>query len=267
MSELLDKLTNQQTETKVSTATKAKTALDLIKDTAMLNQFSLALPKHIDGKRFQRIAITVLRTNEKLQQCNPYSVIGALMKAAQLGLEPDLLGQCYLIPFQTKSGMECQFIVGYQGLVELVIRTGKVSKIQAQIVHEKDEFECTFGDGGRLYHKPNYDTDRGKVKGAYCYVALKDGVAFYEYMTEKEIIKIRDDHSKNKGDFSIWSKFPEEMMKKTVIRRAFKMLPKSTEYRNVNDTLNADYSVVKGINGEEVDLVNAENADFEEISS
>jgi len=259
---LLDKL-NQAVETKPEVKKekdKPKTALDLIKDTNMLNQFTIALPKHIDGKRFQRIALTVLRTNEKLQQCNPYSVIGALMKAAQLGLEPDLLGQCYLIPF----GNECQFIVGYQGLIELVIRTGKVSKIQAQIVYENDTFECTFGDGGRLFHQPNYDSDRGKVRGAYCYVALTGGISFYEFMSTSEIEKIRDKYSKNKGDNSIWKNSPEEMFKKTVIRRAFKMLPKSTDYRSVNDTLNADYQVVKGISQGEVEM---ETAEYEEVIS
>jgi recombination protein RecT len=38
------------------------------------------------------------------------------------------MGQCYLIPYKS----ECQLIPGYQGLLDLVRRSGKVKRIEAQ---------------------------------------------------------------------------------------------------------------------------------------
>ena len=93
---------------------KGKTIFDVIQSGA--KQFATALPKHINSDRFVRIAITTIRQNPKLAQCNQESLLGALMVSAQLGLEPGVLGQCYLIPY----GRECQFQIGYKGMIELL---------------------------------------------------------------------------------------------------------------------------------------------------
>lgn len=51
------------------------------------------------------------------------SFLAALMNAAQLGLEPNTpLGQAYLIPYKNKSVLECQFQIGYKGLIDLAYR-------------------------------------------------------------------------------------------------------------------------------------------------
>ena len=72
---------------------KSKTIFDVIQTGA--KQFATALPKHINSDRFVRIAITTIRQNPKLAQCNQASLLGALIVSAQLGLEPGVLGQCY----------------------------------------------------------------------------------------------------------------------------------------------------------------------------
>ena len=74
------------------------------------------------------------------------SFIAALMNAAQLGLEPNTpLGQAYLIPYKNKGILECQFQIGYKGMIDLAYRTGQVQMIQAQIVREHDFFEYQYG--------------------------------------------------------------------------------------------------------------------------
>lgn len=46
------------------------------------------------------------------------SFLSAMMNAAQLGLEPNTpLGQAYLILFKNKGVFECQFQIGYKGLI------------------------------------------------------------------------------------------------------------------------------------------------------
>lgn len=91
---------------------------DLIK--AMLPEIKKALPDVITPERFTRMALSALNTTPKLQECTQMSFLAALMNAAQLGLEPNTpLGQAYLIPFNNKGTMECQFQIGYKGLIDL----------------------------------------------------------------------------------------------------------------------------------------------------
>lgn len=72
----------------------------------------------------------------KLAETTPQSFLGAMMTAAQLGVEPNTpLGQAYLIPYRNKGVMECQFQLGYKGLIDLAYRSGEISIIQAQVVY------------------------------------------------------------------------------------------------------------------------------------
>ncbi|NKV63713.1 hypothetical protein GS924_06770 [Rhodococcus hoagii] len=59
----------------------------------MKPELQRALPKHMDPDRMARIALTVLRQTPKLNECKPESFLGALMTAAQVGLEPGPLGE------------------------------------------------------------------------------------------------------------------------------------------------------------------------------
>ena len=91
---------------------------DLIK--AMLPEIKKALPDVITPERFTRMALSALNTTPKLQECTQMSFLAALMNAAQLGLEPNTpLGQAYLIPYNNKGVLECQFQIGYKGLIDL----------------------------------------------------------------------------------------------------------------------------------------------------
>ena len=81
---------------------------------AMVPQFARAMPKHMDPDRLARIAMTEYRRNPVLGTCSPQSFFGALMQAAQLGLEPGLVGHSYLVPFKNrKTGTtDVQFMIG-----------------------------------------------------------------------------------------------------------------------------------------------------------
>jgi len=108
----------------ISTHNPYKTIQDLLK--RMEPQIRKALPKHLEPERLARIALTEIRKNPKLLECSRESLLGAVMTAAQLGLEPGVLGHAYLIPYwnnKTKS-YEVQFQIGYKGLLDLVRRSG-----------------------------------------------------------------------------------------------------------------------------------------------
>ena len=63
-----------------------------------------ALPRHMDGEKFAKIALTAINKNPKLLDCTRESLMLAMLQSAALGLEPN--GRdAHLIPY----GNQCQF--------------------------------------------------------------------------------------------------------------------------------------------------------------
>ena len=194
-----------------------------------------ALPSHMNPDRMARIALTTIRTNPLLLQCSIPSLLGAVMQAAQLGLEPGLIGHCYFVPFNNKKkgpdGKEywerdVQFIVGYKGMIDLARRSGNIESIYAHTVYEADEFDYELGLHPKLHHKPATGR-RGEMKYVYAVAHFKDGGYQFEVMDKEEIEKRRSRSKASKN--GPWVTDYEEMAKKTVIRHMWKYLPISIE--------------------------------------
>lgn len=171
-----------------------------------------------------RVFITQITETPKLLDCDPVSLTKSLIRSAELGIQPgSALGQCYLIPY----GKEAQLMIGYRGMLEIVRRSGEVKSCKAEVVYEKDDFQYYMDETGeKIRHEKALLSakERGKMMGAYFIVWFNTGGVSITYMTDEEIQDIRKNHSKGGN---IWKNHPEEMAKKTVIRRAFKMLPAS----------------------------------------
>lgn len=206
----------------------------------MKPQFMAALPKHITPDRMVRVAMTAIQNTPKLLECDQTSLISAVMRSAQLGLEPDgVLGQAYLIPY----GNKVQFIIGYKGLIDLARRSGDVTSIFAKEVRENDHFEYQFGLIDVLEHKPA-EGERGEITHFYAIAKFKSGGHHYDVMTVSEVNAIRDASQGyqsakkfNKLADSPWVKNYDEMGKKTVIRRISKYLPMSVQRAAIVDDL------------------------------
>jgi len=205
---------------------KDDSIVSLLNSPSMKDQIARALPKHLSADRFARIALTAVRMNPQLAACNKESFLAALLTSSQLGLEPNVLGQSYLIPY----GQECQFIIGYQGLLQLIRRSGQVSDIYAEIIYEHDDYEVEFGLERKLYHKPNFElADRGKPKYAYAVAILKDGGKSFVVLPWSEIMKRKAVSKSSKSQYSPWNTWTDEMAKKTAIKALAKYLPLSVE--------------------------------------
>lgn len=194
-------------------------------------EFERALPKHMDADRLGRIAMTTIRQNPKLLECSIPSLMGAVMQAAQLGLEPGLIGHCYLVPFYNGKMKETdvQFIIGYKGMIDLARRSGHIESIYAHTVHENDEFEYELGLHPKLVHKPSTG-ERGEMIFVYSVAHFKDGGYQFEVFSRNDVDKVKE--RSKAGKFGPWQTDYDEMAKKTVIRRMFKYLPISVEIQN-----------------------------------
>ena len=222
-----NKMIPQATQ-KSAVATTGKPALQhYIKQ--MEKEIKKALPSVITPERFTRIVLSALSTNPKLADTTPQSFLGAMMTAAQLGVEPNTpLGQAYLIPYRNKGVMECQFQLGYKGLIDLAYRSGEISIIQAQMVYSEDTFTYSFGLEPTLKHIPATG-DRGEPVHVYAMFKTKEGGYGFEVMSIEEIRIFAQKYSKA-YDNGPWQTNFEEMAKKTVLKRVLKYAPLKTEF-------------------------------------
>lgn len=213
--------TDQKNETAI-TAKQDTSVRGLISGDAFRKQVALALPRHLTPERFTRVALTAINRTPKLADCTRESLFQCLLDLSALGLEPDGR-RAHLIPY----GNTCTLIIDYKGLVELVMRSGEVSSIHADVVCEEDKFTYDLGEIKK--HTINFKAPRGLPYAAYCIVRMKDGTTKCEVMHRDEVEHIRN--RSRAGKSGPWVTDWNEMAKKTVFRRCSKWLPFSPEIR------------------------------------
>ncbi len=211
------------------------------------------VPKHVTPERLCRIGLNAVSRNPKLMECTPETIVGAVVNCASLGLEPNLLGHAYIVPFynnKTKK-MEAQFQMGYRGALDLIRRTGQVSTISAHEVYEGDTFEYSYGLEDKLIHIPCGEDDENKITHFYAAYKLKDGGTGFMVMSKQQMDKHRDKFTKSKSKdgsvFGPWSEHYVSMGLKTVILKLIKYMPISIEQQESQvamEALNKDNTVM-----------------------
>ena len=195
----------------------------------MKTEIEKALPSVLTPERFTRITLSAISANPKLAETTPQSFLGAMMTAAQLGLEPNTpLGQAYLIPYRNKGILETQFQIGYKGLMDLAYRSGMISTISAHVVYERDEFSYALGLEPKLVHVPAM-SNRGDPLAVYAVFRTKDGGFGFEVMSMEDVRMHAKRYSKSYAAGPWQSNF-EEMAKKTVLKRVLKYAPLKSEF-------------------------------------
>jgi recombination protein RecT len=180
---------------------------------------------------------------------NPQSLKDAIINVAAIGITLNPASQlAYLVPRKGKICLD----VSYKGLVRMATDSGSVIWVQSELVYEKDEFTFT-SIGEKPIHKFNpFAKDRGLVIGAYAIAKTFENDYLVATMSIDEIYDIRNKSEAYKsGKNSPWTSFESEMIKKTVIKRASKLWPRTSKI----DRLEKAIDVVnehEGINFNEV---------------
>lgn len=144
------------------------------------------------------------------------SIARATLALIALNLSPTAaVKEAYLFP----QGGELQVRVSPAGLIKLAARSGQI--VRVGVVREGDDFEHYVGnDGPHFFHRPNYagtpERSKRAMIGAYCTVTYKDRLASVTFLDAAQIEARR---KAAKQDY-VWSKWPEEMAKKSVLHRA-----------------------------------------------
>ena len=194
----------------------------------MLDKFkgevARALPKHLNADRIARIALTTFRRNPKLGECDPRSVFAAVIQASQLGLEPDMLGRSYIIPY----GKEAQFIPGWRGLVDLTNRAGNATTWTGA-VFQGDEFDYALGDRPFVTHKPGDEFDPEMLTHVYAIGRVKNAEwPVIEVWSIGRVKKHRDRYNKVGKRHYSFDNF-EMYARKVVLLQVLKYMPASAE--------------------------------------
>jgi recombination protein RecT len=208
-------------------------------------QMALALPKHMNADRMTRLALTAFSTTPALQQCKPQTIAASIMTAAQLGLEPGIGGQGYLIPYKET----CTFVPGWKGLVDLVARSGRAT-VWTGAVRAGDDFEYQLGDAPFCRHRPG-DTDDGQpFTHVYAIGRVRDAsMAVIEVWSRakvqkhlKQYNKVGSRHYANESENNF-----EMYARKVALLQVLKYMPASIELANaitVSDAVEAGKGVV-----------------------
>lgn len=191
-------------------------------------QLALAIPKHLSADRMARLALTAFSTNAQLQQCDAKSIAASIMTAGQLGLEPGVNGQGYLIPYKTT----CTFVPGWKGLVDLVSRSGR-GTVYTGVIFKDQTY--TFTDGARrdlVIHNETDLEDPEDMTHAYAIGWVKDAaMPIIELWTVEKIRKHRDKYNKvgsKHYSFRDW----EMYCRKIPLLQVLKYMPQSIELSN-----------------------------------
>jgi recombination protein RecT len=214
---------------------KGAAALATLNDAATLVATYAA--RLLNDKRSQQFyaQISLMAKQEpKIAMCTPESVLSSMMACVHLDLMPNTPEQhAFVIPYKNNrlGIMQLQFQIGYKGMLVLAERSGQVRKIEAELVFEGDRFTYALGLARKLNHRPSMDVDRTDyklVKAAYAVITLRNGEQVFDVMGRKELDKIQAT-AKASADDAPWKKWPEAMAKKTIVKRALKLVPSSSE--------------------------------------
>ena len=188
-------------------------------------QMSLALPKHMNADRMTRLALTAFSTNPDLQLCTHDSIAGSIMVAAQMGLEPGVNGQGYLIPYKGR----CTFVPGWKGIVDIANRSGR-SSVWTGAVFVGDEFDYAMGDRPFITHKPGRSLGSADdLLYVYAVGRVRDSEwPIIEVWSMEKIWAHRDQYNKvGKRHYSFTN--PEMYARKVPLLQVLKYMPSSIE--------------------------------------
>ncbi len=190
-----------------------------------------------------QFAMQALQNNKYLNEAawkNQASLKNAIINVASIGISLNpALKHAYLVPRSIEKGKPASICldISYMGLMHLAQQTGSILWGQAKIVYASDQYENTGIDSAPSHKsnpfKPN--KDRGDVIGAYCTVKTSDGSYLTEEMNIDELNKIKGASKAANGPWKTW---PEEMMRKSVVKRASKYWPKVARLNEAINEIN-----------------------------
>lgn len=180
--------------------------------------------------------MTLVKDSKALLECSAPSIYTSALRAATLRLSVDpAIGQAYLVPFKGQATL----VVGYKGLYDMAVRTGKYRYINVGPIYKGQIVEENQITG--------FHTISGSIEGSRQPEEIIGWIGAFEmnpekgmvngfgktmYMTVEEIHRHAKEYSKGYDNPNgTWKKETKKMERKTVLR----LLIRRWGYLNPND--------------------------------
>lgn len=171
------------------------------------------------------------------------SVIQACIDACTAGVLPDGKRGAIVI-YNTNVAQRgeqkrwikrAQFLVMYEGMLQIAYASGNFQSIAAQVVYETDEWDYELGISPWIKHKPGPRPPRPEgppyaVVAAYAVAKTVNGGVFVEVFEPEDIRKVMAVSRATSGPAKDW---PEQMARKGPLRRLWKFLPRDSRMDRV----------------------------------
>ena len=187
---------------------------DFARDEKIVERFAEMLGER-NARAYVNSVILAVANSPTLQKCSSVSLISAALQAAALRLSCDpQMKQAYLVPFKGKAVL----IVGYKGLYDLAVRTGRYRYIHVHPLHGEQSvsFDPFTGKPELVGHGSAMDP----INGWMASFQMMDGYSKTVAMSKAEIHAHAEQYSAgyNRSD-SAWKTNEESMERKTVLRQ------------------------------------------------
>jgi recombination protein RecT len=181
-----------------------------------------------------QFAIQALQANDYLNKIawnNRESLQNSIINVASIGISLNPAQKhAYLVPRDSKVCLD----ISYMGLLHLAMKTGSILWGQAKLVYANDKYENTGIDSAPIHVQQTFG-EKGAIVGVYCTVKTAEGAYLTEEMDIEALDKVKATSKAAKGPWKTW---PEEMMRKTVVKRGSKYWPDRERLSSAVDVLN-----------------------------
>ena len=163
--------------------------------------------------------LAIFRSNSKLQECSPNSILQAagIAAALKLPINPGL-GFAFIVPYKGQAS----FQIGTKGFVQLAMRSGQYLTLHSGAVREGQIADIDFVTGEIIRGEKISDT----IVGYIAYMKLVNGFEKSLYMTVEELqahaMKYSQSYAydlRSGRRSSVWTTNFDVMAKKTVLKR------------------------------------------------
>ena len=258
----------------VATTQQPQSLQQLMNSGAVMKKLNDVLGSEKKAASFVSSVISVANGNSMLRNCNPMTILGSAMVAATLDLPVvPTLGLAYIVPYKG----QCQFQLGYKGLIELAERSGQFKNIIDEVVYEGQLVKKNKFTGEYEFDEDAKVSD--KVIGYMARMDLINGFSKTIFWTKEEVDAHANRFSQafRAGKNSPWATDYDAMARKTVLKALFaKYAPKSVAIQQAvkfdqavikpNDSLTDEDLQIDSYDVDYVDNENIQEAVAEEVN-
>lgn len=175
-----------------------------------------ALLPDFNKARFIQNAIALVNDTPSLAKYSKTKLLPGLLKGAYMGLD-FFAKDCFLVPY----GETLQFQISYKGMIKMAERFAvrPINSIYAKVIREGDEFAEGVEKNQPYINFTPKPLNDGAIIGAFAVVEYQDGTIQYEVMNKNQLETVKHMGAQSGN---AWKLFPEEMYKKSVIKRLCK---------------------------------------------